>query len=170
MSIPNTVKRMSEWEKSEKYREFINKLRTNQLTNPNEFTIGMGELIRKAREERGFSQAEFAKETNRRPATISYIENGKSDISVLTLLLFAITLKKPISYFFPDFLQKEDFLDVKSEFEHQMLEKARGIEEFGNMQLTLSVLEAMYKQFGKEYEDYLRGYSLEEDENNVFPK
>lgn len=149
---------MNNYEKTLKYSEFVKKLRENKLTNPNEFTIGMGELIRKAREERELSQAEFAKETNRRPATISYIENGKSDISVLTLLLFAITLKKPISYFFPEFLLKEDFLDVKSEFEHQMLEFARGIEFFGGVQFTLSLVGEIYKHFEKEFNESERGY------------
>jgi transcriptional regulator with XRE-family HTH domain len=153
---------MNDYEKSLKYFKFLEKLRENQLTNPNEFTIGMGELIRKAREERGLSQAEFAKETNRRPATISYIENGKSDISVLTLLLFAVTLKKPISYFFPEFLQKEDFLDVKSEFEHQMLGYARGIEFFGDVQLTLALVGELYKHFEKEFDDFERGYPIDE--------
>jgi transcriptional regulator with XRE-family HTH domain len=157
MSIFNTVKRMSEWEKAEKFSGFIGKLRKNRLSNPNEFTIGMGELIRKAREERGYSQAEFARETNRRPATISYIENGKSDISVLTLLLFAITLKKPISYFFPEFLLKSEFLDVKSEFEHQMLEYARGIEFFGDMPLALAIVRELYEHDQKEFDENERG-------------
>ena len=86
----------SNWANMEKNKvlkdmEFIERLKSN------EFTVETGKFIRKAREEAGSSQAEFAKITNRRPATISDIENGKSEIGVLTLSLFAITLNKPIS-------------------------------------------------------------------------
>ena len=70
--------------------EFFQKLRNNELKTPNEFTIGMGKLIKKAREESKISQAELAKNINRRPATISDIENGKSEIGILTLVLLAL--------------------------------------------------------------------------------
>jgi ribosome-binding protein aMBF1 (putative translation factor) len=67
--------------------EFFQAIKSNQYKTPNEFTVSMGKLIRIAREENGMSQFELAKEINRRPATISLIENGKSEISVITLML-----------------------------------------------------------------------------------
>lgn len=127
--------------------EFIEKLRANELKTPNEFTVEMGKFIRKAREDAGLNQADFAKKTNRRPATISDIENGKSEIGVLTLALFAIILQKPISYFFPESLLKNFVLDVKTPFEQEMLEIARSIEAFGDQTLTLDLLGALVKHF-----------------------
>ena len=69
---------------------------------PNKFTIQMGELIRAAREEESLSQAELARQIYRRQATISSLENGKSEASSGTLTLLAAALNKPITYFFPD--------------------------------------------------------------------
>ena len=105
----------------EKQLKFLDRLRKNQLTTPNEFTIEMGQLIKRAREDKGFNQAELAKELNRRQATISDIENGKSEIGILTLVQFAVILNKPISYFFPESLLKEYVLDVKTNFQQQIL-------------------------------------------------
>lgn len=69
---------------------------------PNKFTIQMGELIRAAREEEDLSQAELARKIYRRQATISSLENGKSEVGSVTLTLLAAALNKPITYFFPD--------------------------------------------------------------------
>ena len=98
----------------EKQLEFIRLLKANELTTPNDFTIGMGELIRQAREDKGLSQADLAKALNRRQGTISDIENGKSEIGILTLVQFAVELKKPISYFFPASLLRDNLVDVKT--------------------------------------------------------
>jgi transcriptional regulator with XRE-family HTH domain len=123
----------------------------------------MGELIRAAREERGMSQVELAKQVNRRPPTISLIENGKSEISVLPLVLLAITLKKPISYFFPPSLLKDWIVDVKTPFEQKGLELLRDIEEQGDMRLTIRLLRLLDERFQEEREADIRGYPVEED-------
>jgi len=68
---------------------------------PNTFTLRMGELIRKAREEAGFSQRELAERIYRRQAALSDIENGKMEPNASTLVYLALNLNKPISYFFP---------------------------------------------------------------------
>jgi transcriptional regulator with XRE-family HTH domain len=143
--------------------EFIEKLKANELITPNEFTVEMGKFIRKAREDAGLSQAEFAKKTNRRPATISEIKNGKSEIGVLTLALFAITLQKPISYFFPKSLLKKFVLDVKLPFEQEMLEIARGIDAFGDQLLTMDLLKFLSSHFEEEKYAALKGYQTEEE-------
>jgi transcriptional regulator with XRE-family HTH domain len=138
--------------------EFLDRLRKNQLTTPNEFTKGMGHLIKQAREDKGISQLELAKELNRRQATISDIENGKSEIGILTLVQFAVYLNKPISYFFPNSLLKEHVLDVKTNFQHKMLERARLIEEFmGNQNTTLDILDVLIKQQEEEFEAAMTG-------------
>lgn len=143
--------------------EFIEKLKANELKTPNEFTVEMGKFIRKAREDAGLSQVEFAKKTNRRPATISDIENGKSEIGVLTLALFAITLQKPISYFFPESLLKKFVLDVKSPFEQEMLDFARGIEIFGDQSLTLDLLRVLSDHFEDDFIRASNGYLPDEE-------
>ena len=55
----------------------------------------------------GISQVELARQIYRRQATISDIENGKSEISAGTIMLLAASLDKPVSYFFPRPLLKE---------------------------------------------------------------
>lgn len=68
---------------------------------PNSFSLGMGELIRKGREEIGMSQAKLAKRIYRRQASLSDMENGKMQPDAETLMMLALTLNKPIAYFFP---------------------------------------------------------------------
>lgn len=68
---------------------------------PNKFTVAMGELVRKAREEAGLTQADLAEMIYRRRATISDIETGKSEVGTTTLALIAAALDKPITYFIP---------------------------------------------------------------------
>lgn len=131
-----------------KQSEFIVDLIANKLTTPNEFTFGMGELIRKAREDKGLSQADLAKQLNRRQATISDIENGKSEIGILTLLQFAVVLNKPISYFFPNSLLRDHVIDVKTPFQFEMLEIAERIELFaGDKDLVLDILKLLANSF-----------------------
>lgn len=131
---------------------FLDQLRNNSVKTPNEFTIEMGKLIRLARDEKGWSQAEFASKMKRRIATISDIENGKSDISIITLLAFAVILVKPISYFFPKSLLKDTVMDVKSPFQQQGLELLRRIEFFDGTELTLDILKRLANYFEEQYQ------------------
>jgi len=80
-------------------------------TRPNKFTIYMGEQIRKAREELGISQDELARKIYKRRATLSDIENGKSEPDAGTLAILAHSLKKSLSYFYPRYL----YQDIKQE-------------------------------------------------------
>ncbi len=123
--------------------DFIDNLKKNSLKTPNEFTIKMGKLVRDARVEHSWSQSDLSEKINRRPATISYIENGKSDISVQTLLVLAIVLGKPISYFFPQSLLKDRVMDVKSEFQHKALDYLRIIDFVGAREITLKILKVI---------------------------
>lgn len=69
---------------------------------PNEFTRGLGELLRQAREEKGLSQRDLANRISGRQATISALENGKTEPSASLLVLLAQVLEKPVTYFFPE--------------------------------------------------------------------
>ena len=68
---------------------------------PTAFTLAVGDRIRAAREERGFSQKRLAQRIERRQATISDMERGHMQPDVTTLVVLAEVLEKPLSYFFP---------------------------------------------------------------------
>lgn len=97
----------------------ISQLVSDKEPNPNKFTIAVGELIKKAREEKSSSQEELAQKIYRRRATVSDIENGKVEVSSVTLALFAAALDKPITYFYPHFvyikLKPEEFSPLEEE-------------------------------------------------------
>lgn len=88
---------------------------------PNKFTIGMGEKIRNAREEAGLSQAELANKLFRRRATLSDIENGKSEVGSITLARLSAILEKPLEYFFPKFAVRELHPDDISPLSKELL-------------------------------------------------
>ena len=131
----------------EKEIEFIQQLRSGKITTPNIFTIEMGRLIKGARENKGISQAKLAEIINRRPATISEIENGKSEIGIFTLLALSIELEKPISYFFPESIVKKYALDVITPYEYEVLELIKGIEYFDDQNLTLEILKLLHNYY-----------------------
>lgn len=76
-------------------------------TRPNKFTIYMGDKIRQAREEAGFSQEKLAQLVYLRRATLSDIENGKSEPDASTFVHIAYSTNKPLAFFLPDFIYSE---------------------------------------------------------------
>jgi transcriptional regulator with XRE-family HTH domain len=76
-------------------------------SRPNRFTWYLGDAIKKAREEKGISQVDLAKLISSRRATLSDMENGKTEPDTITLADLAKYLEKPLSYFFPDYIYKE---------------------------------------------------------------
>ena len=81
------------------------------------------------------------------------------------MVLFAIELNQTISYFFPESLLKDLIADVKTPFQHNMLELARGIEMFGDQDLTLDILNVLSDHFEINYQASINGYPPKEDEN-----
>jgi transcriptional regulator with XRE-family HTH domain len=77
------------------------KAKPASLDEPSSLTEAMGRRVKEAREQAGMSQAELASQIRRRQASVSDIENGKMEIPAGTLVQLAVTLKRPISYFFP---------------------------------------------------------------------
>jgi len=90
-------------------------------TRPNKFTIGMGKLIRSAREEAGYSQRDLAELIYRRQAALSDMENGKMEPDASTLLLLAYNLNKPLSFFYPEPYKPDKGLDQLTEDEKELL-------------------------------------------------
>ena len=89
-------------------------------TRPNKFTIYMGEKIRTARLEAGFSQEELADKIYLRRPTLSNIENGKSEPNASTLGLLTYYLKKPLNYFFSPLLYEETVINDMDELSLEM--------------------------------------------------
>jgi transcriptional regulator with XRE-family HTH domain len=65
-----------------------------------ELLLKFGENLRKARESRGFTQAQLANELNVEISQISRIERGLINTSVITIYSIASVLKVDISDFF----------------------------------------------------------------------
>jgi len=133
--------------------DFVGLLKDGRYPTPNKFTVEMGKLIKDARKEIGLSQVELAEKMNRRPATISDIENGKSDITVLTLASFAIHLQKPVSYFFPPTILSDMILDVKSPFEREILDLLHVYSYFGDQELLLRILNVLNDHFESKHDE-----------------
>jgi transcriptional regulator with XRE-family HTH domain len=94
---------------------------------PNGQTRAMGELIRKAREDAGLTQAQLAKKIHRKRLAISEMENGKVEINGGIIPLLASSLDKPISYFFRAYVQKEITSEQLSPQEQELLIHFRNI-------------------------------------------
>jgi len=94
---------------------------------PNKYTRAMGGLIRKAREDAGLTQAQLAEKIHRNRLAVSKMENGKVDISAWTIPLLASSLDKPISYFFPAYVQKEITSEQLPQQEQELLIHFRNI-------------------------------------------
>lgn len=105
----------------------IAQLVADRKPTPNKFTIAMGELIRKSREEANLSQKELAEKIYRRQATLSDMETGKTEVSSGTLALLAAALNKPITYFYPTFVYKELNPDKFTPLEHELISYFRSI-------------------------------------------
>lgn len=74
----------------------------NRPPKPDSFTKPMGERIRQARLEKGWSQEELAERIYRRRASLSEMETGKMEVDASTWFLLALNLEKPLIYFLGD--------------------------------------------------------------------
>lgn len=92
---------------------------------PNRFTIAMGDLVRKARQEAKLSQVELAERAYFRQAAISQLEQGKRDITAAELIYLSMALGKPIIYFFPNYPDINIGSSDLSIQEMELLEQAR---------------------------------------------
>ncbi len=104
-------------------------LRSDKPNLPNKFTVALGELIRKARIESNFSQADLSEYSYLSQAAISQIESGKRAVSAEEIIYLSIALNKPIPYFYSmDFLHpvKETNLSI---LEQELLLNARELSE-----------------------------------------
>lgn len=96
---------------------------------PNKFTLGMGDLIRKAREESGLTQRELASKIYRRQAALSEIENGLMQPDAETLLLLSHHLHEPIGYFYPQPFKPDISLEDLSADEKNLIFQTRRLSD-----------------------------------------
>lgn len=99
------------WEKSRGFKSEI----------PNKFTIAMGELVRKARQEAKLTQGELAEKAYMRQATVSDIENGKREATASEVVYLSGALEKPIGYFYPWFCKYKEDMDKLTDLEQELL-------------------------------------------------
>lgn len=99
--------------------------KASQGDKPNKFTLGMGDLVRNAREEMGLTQRELAALIYRRQAALSAIENGLMQPDAETLLLLSHHLQKPIGYFYPQPFKPDISLEDLSEDEKSLIIQTR---------------------------------------------
>jgi len=114
-------------------------------SKPNRFTNYMGNQIRIARNEAGFSQEKLAKKLYLRRPTLSNIENGKVEVDASTLDLLSYYLKKPLTYFFPKPIYEEL---VQKDMDDLSLEMQMHFEQIHGDELKKLVIEIV-KQFSK---------------------
>jgi len=147
--------------KIERHHLFLEKLQKNELQIPNEFTKEMGNLIKKAREEKSLNQSQLAEKLSRSQATISDIENGKIEVSTLTLILIAFELNKPISFFIPEMTFFTSLNDIHNKTEEEALSVFRELEYQGDPILALRFMK-MLLEYNLEIQDPEWGIPEEE--------
>lgn len=87
-----------------KLRLLVTSCQTTIMTAKKHINLSklIGSKLKKAREYRGLSQEELARQTNFNHSSISYFENGKRRISVENLIEFSRVLKIKPTYFLSD--------------------------------------------------------------------
>lgn len=157
--MDKTPARLSKIERMQRHSDFLDKLKTNELTIPNEFTIEMGKLIKKARDEKSLNQSQLAERMSRSQATISDLENGKLEVGIFTLMMLAIALDKPISYFIPEMTFLSSINDIQNKYEEEALSIFRALEYEGDSELALRFMKMLYdynsEQAMREWEEPL---------------
>jgi len=115
---------------------------------PNRFTKGMGDLIRKAREEASLSQRKLAELIYRRQAALSEMENGLMQPDAETLLLLSDRLKKPIVYFYPSPWKPDPLGEDLNEKEKELIIQSKRLtkDDVNRIITQIKALADMYNQ------------------------
>ena len=139
---------------------------------PNKQISAMGALIRKARQDAGLTQAQLAKKIHRKRLAISEMENGTVEISVWTIPLLASSLDKPISYFFPVYVQKEITSAQLSPEEQELLIHFRNIWPEHLREVAINLIKVIENfdpmKMIKDRRDTINAYLEREEELDAF--
>ena len=110
---------------------------------PSAFTEALGQRIREAREERGFSQKRLADRIERRQAAISDMENGRMQPDATTLVVLSEVLEKPVTFFFPPPWGPRVARGDLSYDEQALLLEFRRLQSDEYRQITIALLAAL---------------------------
>ena len=112
---------------------------------PNKFTRFIGTQIKVAREEVGISQEELARKCYLRRATLSDIENGKTEPDTSAFTLLAYYLNKPLAYFLPEFMYNEMKKEELRPLEQELLFHFQAIHGDELQKLLISLVKVFSK-------------------------
>src|ERR687886_145248 len=70
----------------------------------NKYNRFIREKIREAREESGMTQADLGEAISKSSVAISDLERGRTEVNAVDLMGIAVALKKPITFFYPNFI------------------------------------------------------------------
>jgi repressor LexA len=94
----------------------------------------IGGKIRKAREEKGYSQHELGMVLGLTATAINYYEKGKRKVSIEDIYRLSAVLKKPVEYFLSDVKQRKiNQIPLTENDKPEMAKKLVGIPVLGNI-------------------------------------
>lgn len=117
---------------------------------PNKFTLAMGELIKQAREEMGWTQEQLAQVVYRRRPSISEMESGKMIPDSITLFLMAVNLHKPFAYFIPEFYRRQLPQEKLSLEEQELIAQFRRLGDNKQQRAVINQVRAMAETFSED--------------------
>src|SRR5437773_2767151 len=75
--------------------------------HPNKWNRAVSDRIREARQERGMTQFELAKQVHKTQKNISDIESGRTEVSAVDLMMIAHAVEKAVRFFYPVYVPTE---------------------------------------------------------------
>lgn len=106
--------------------------------------MGFGERLKELREQKGFSQKEFAQKVKVSSSAISHFENGKNYPRSTVLFNIMSTLECDANYLFQDYLVSKSSVDYTKE-EYRIIEQYRRLNAYGK-NVVLAVMNAAYEE------------------------
>jgi transcriptional regulator with XRE-family HTH domain len=131
------------------------------------FVLMMGDKIREARNERGWSQQRLAEAARLRRATINDIENGKTNPTIDTLLLISGALDLPLITLIPLPPEERAKADELPDWIRKALKHMKDINNKSTQRQIIAMLEAAADVEIKEIHEYQDKQLLEELDRKV---
>lgn len=106
--------------------------------------MGFGERLKELREQKGFSQKEFAQKIKVSSSAISHFENGKNYPKSTVLFNILSTLECDANYLFQDYLVSKNKKEYTKE-EYSLIEQYRRLNAYGK-NVVLAVMDAACRE------------------------
>ncbi|HZQ09749.1 MAG TPA: helix-turn-helix transcriptional regulator [Anaerolineae bacterium] len=124
----------------------------------------IGARIRKAREEKGWTQFELGKAVYKSQTNISDYENGNLEISVVDLMYIALALEKPLTFFTPPKFNgatDKDLTPTQKEIVHYLNQTTE------EMELALLEQAKTYAKITQKLADEKHKQAMEEEREEI---